>query len=142
MSDESGPISEDELLYRRIPASSGWYAPATGLRPETFAPHRTADETGLSVYRARFKSIKEAERGRAGKSYYVAVLRAGDLRSHGIRIEPSPIFGDPGHAELPDLNPAVRKQDATINAALTLEGLVRLVEGSYATEDGDPVVRA
>ena len=38
------------------------------------------DVTGLSVSRAKYKSIQDAAKGLRGKAYYVAVLRAGDLR--------------------------------------------------------------
>lgn len=63
-------IADDELLYRRVPESTGWYDPATGvLDSRTFAPHKTNDATGLSVSRAKYKSIEEAAKGRlAGAS--------------------------------------------------------------------------
>ena len=48
MDDGSEPIADEELLYRRIPASTGWYDPlAAGLKPEAFAPHKTNGATGL-----------------------------------------------------------------------------------------------
>jgi hypothetical protein len=38
----SEPIEDGELLYRRVPASTRWYDPATGvLRSEAFGPHKT-----------------------------------------------------------------------------------------------------
>lgn len=79
MGSGSEPISDDELLYRRVPIR--WYDPSTG-RPfdEAFAPHKENDLTGLSVSRAKYKSIEQAARGMPGKRYYVATLRAGDLR--------------------------------------------------------------
>src|SRR5438105_3323919 len=99
--DGTEPIADDELLYRRIPVSKDWYTP-DGLSPEAFHPRE--DETaGISVYRAKYKSIEEAAKGKGKRGYYVAVLRAGDLRQHGIDILPRPTPDDPGHAELPDL---------------------------------------
>ena len=78
------------------------YSQDTGrVQPEAFAPHKERDVTGLSVSRAKYKSIEEAARGQPGKAYFVAVLPAGELRQAGITIEPRPRHGDPGHAELP-----------------------------------------
>src|SRR5437879_9708207 len=92
----SEPVADDELLYRRIPASLNLYdrnsEPA--LLPDAFRPNAN-DTTGLSLYRSKYKSIEEAARGREGNTYYVAVLRAGDLRSAGIDIAPRPLPGDP-----------------------------------------------
>lgn len=74
----SEPVDDEELLYRRVPASLGWYSPTTGvISSEAFGPHKNRDVSGLSVTRAKYKSIEEAARGRPGKSYYVVVLRAG-----------------------------------------------------------------
>ena len=78
---DDDPVTDDELLYRRIPESTGWYDPRTGtVNPEAFAPHKEHDRTGLSVTRAKYRgsSYNEAMRGRSGKTYYVAVLRVGD----------------------------------------------------------------
>ena len=133
--DGTEPIADDELLYRRVPTSAGWYDPETCLlKPEAFGPHKTQDATGLSVSRAKYKSIEEAAKGRAGKSYYVAVLRAGDLRRNGITIIPRPeVLGayDPGHAELPDLDSANRKSDRTLERQRLLVQLCLEVEGPF-----------
>jgi len=131
------PIADDELLYRRVPASTGWYDPATGLlNPEAFAPHKTHDVTGLSVSRAKFKSIEEAAKGRPGKLYYVAVLRAGDLRRIGIEVVPRAQPDDPAHAELPDLNSGNRKADETLERQrLMAEELRPRVEGLFALSE-------
>lgn len=100
MEDDSEPIADDEVLYRRVPASMGWYSPEMGLDPRAFAPHKTNDATGLSISRKKHKTVEEAARGQPGKSYYVAILRAGDLRKQGIAVEPRSLPGDPGHAEM------------------------------------------
>lgn len=134
MGDENEPITEDELLYRRVPASTGWYSPETGLKPEAFAP-RQDDTTGLSVSRGKYKSIEEAGKGRPGKSYYVAVLRAVDLRKQGIAVEPRPRPSDPGHAELPDLNSSNRKTTETLERQRVLVSLCLRVEGPFATAE-------
>lgn len=138
---ESGiePIEDDEILYRRVPASTGWYDPVEGrLKPEAFGPHRTQDSTGLSLARAKYKTIEEAAEGRPGKSYFVALLRAGDLRQRGIDVVPRPELPDgrcdPAHAELPDLNSATRKADITLERMrmLAYESCLR-VQGPFAT---------
>ena len=119
MDSGSDPIEDDELLYRRVPASTGWYDTTAGvLKPQAFGPHKTQDITGLSVARAKHKSIGEAARGRPGKSYFVAVLRAGDPRRRGIDVVPRPDLPDgrhdPAHADLPDLNSKTRKASETL----------------------------
>jgi len=123
------PISDEELLYRRVSVRSGWYTPQTGLKAEAFAPHKVNDVTGLSVDRAKYKSIEEAAKGQSGRSYYVAVLRAGDLRQRGIDPVPRPKLGDPGHSELPELNAGNRKADQTLELQRVLIELCLRVEG-------------
>lgn len=134
------PIADEELLYRRIAggATPPWYDPATQkLNAQAFAPHKLLDQTGLSVYRSKYKSIEEAARGRLGKQYYVAILCAGDLRRHGFRIEPRPDTSngfDPAHAELPDLNSGNRKDDKTLQRQQELVELCCEVKGPYETD--------
>ncbi|MHB1038251.1 MAG: hypothetical protein ACYC35_27825 [Pirellulales bacterium] len=135
----SEPVEDGELLYRRIPASTGWYDPAAGvLKAEAFGPHKTQDITGLSVARAKYKSIEEAARGTLGKSYFVAVLRASDLRKQGIDISPQPDLPDgrrdPAHAELPGLRADNRKATQTLEWQRLLAGeLTVRVEGPFTT---------
>jgi len=126
--DGTEPIADDELLFRRVPRA--WYPP---LSPQAFAPHRTNDITGLSIARAKYKSIEDAAYGQPGKSYYVAVLQASDLRASQIEIAARPIEGDPGHAELPALNSADRKSDRTQELQHLLVQLTLRVEGPFAT---------
>lgn len=101
VNDGTEPVADDEVLYRRIPVSMGWYSSA-GLSPEAFDP-RKDEISGLSVYRAKYKTLEEVARGKSKQGYFVAVLRAGDLRRLGIDVEPKPELDDPGHAELPGL---------------------------------------
>jgi hypothetical protein len=128
------PIANDELLYRRIPMV--WYESSTRrIDSAAFGPHKSNDATGLSVYRAKYKSAAEAAIGRPGKSYCIAVFRAGDLRSHGIEVVPRPETDagfDAAHAELPDLNSATRKDDQTLERQLLLSDRLCLrVEGPF-----------
>lgn len=134
------PIADEELLFRRVPASMRWYDPTTGaLRPEAFGPHKQRDATGISVSREKYKSIEEFARGQPGKSYYVAVLRAGDLRRNGIEVVPrpeTPTGYDPAHAELPVLNASNYKADETLERqwVLAVELCLR-VEGPFSSPD-------
>ena len=135
MADPSDPIADDEILFRRVPVSQGWYSLETGiLLPEAFQPHAKNDTTGLSVARKKYKTAKEAAKGRPGKSYFVVKLRAGDLRRLGIAVEPRPLDNDPGHAELPDLNSGNRKTTSTIERQHVLAKNHLGVEGPFVTD--------
>lgn len=125
-------IDDSELLYRRIPQSTGWYDPTIDSQPSphAFKP-RESDATGLSLFRAKFKTIEDAARGQLGKKYYVAVLRAGDLRARGIDIVQRPPE-DPAHCEIVNLTYANRKDDRSeeIKVVLAHELCLR-VEGPF-----------
>lgn len=133
MDNGTEPIADDELLYRRVPESPGWYDPATHVvNHQAFGPHKTNDASGLSVARAKYKSMEDAARGRPGKSYFVAVLRVGDLRQNDIKVVPRPKPNDPGHSELPDMNSDNRKADATLERQRLLSKKLCLrVEGPF-----------
>ena len=135
MDDGLDPIADDELLYRRVPASIGWYDAATKmLKSEAFGPNKQRDLTGLSVFRGKYKSLEQVARGRAGKSYYVAVLRAGDVRQAGIAVESRPNVAegyDPAHAELPELNASNYKDSITLERQRVLVRLSLRIEGPF-----------
>lgn len=138
MADAVEPIDDDELLYRRVPASTGWFDPVTRvLKPEAFGPHKQRDLTGISVTRARYKPVEEAARGQLGKSYFVAVLRVSDLRQANYVVTPQPnVPGgyDISHAELPDLNAANYKAAETLQRQRELaDRLCLRVEGPFET---------
>ncbi len=135
MDDGSDPITDDEYLYRRIPVNPEWFSPKTGLTPLAFAPHRDQDVTGLSLVRAKHKSIKDAAKGRAGKSYFVAVLQAGKLRALGIQVLSRPEPDNPGHSELPCLNSANRKESRTEDLQRMLVEITERVDGPFASFD-------
>jgi hypothetical protein len=140
VADEVEPIADDELLYRRVPASTGWFDPVTRiLKPEAFGPNKTRDVTGISVTRAKFKSIEQAAQGQPGKSYFVAVLCVGDLRKTNFTVKPQPnVPGgyDISHAELPDLNASNYKSTETLERQRDLaERLCLRVEGPFKAEE-------
>jgi hypothetical protein len=135
--DGTEPIADDELLYRRVPASLPWYDPTSNeLRPQAFGPNKKRDLTGISVFRAKYKPIEEVAHGQPGRSYFVAILSAGDVRRAGIRVEPSPNTPtgyDAAHAELPDLNAANCKDSATLERERVLVEVCQRVEGPFTT---------
>lgn len=133
---ENDPIADEEFIYRRIPLNAHWYNPHTGqLLPQVFAPHKVQDQDGLSVTRSKYNTVEQAALGRPGKSYYVAVLRASDLRRYGIVIRPDPQPHDPGHALLPELNSANRQASETLEKQRVLASLCLRVEGPFLTPD-------
>lgn len=126
------PIGDDELLYRRVPVSTGWYDPATQeLSPRAFHPHAKQDTTGISLSRSRYQTVQQAAQGRPGKRYYVAVLQVKDLRKHGIAIEPRPTAENPGHVELPALRSENRRSNEAQELERLLSELTVRVEGPF-----------
>lgn len=133
MSDGSEPIADHEILYRRIPAASGFYDPHVDPNPSPLAFRPTQlDTAGLSLSRAKYKTLEQAGQGREGKQYYVAILRAGELRRLGMEIVPRPLDDDPGHCEIADLTFANRKSMPFAEwQALLAEQLCLRVEGPF-----------
>jgi hypothetical protein len=132
------PVADDELLYRRIPASTGWYSEGV-LSPMAFRPHPERDIDGISLWCARrYTSIEEAARGQPQKEYYVAILRAGDLKDHGIEVTATRERGEPGHISLPGLNSQNRHEPASLDLQGLLAGRLTLrVEGPFRTPSPD-----
>ncbi|HVC94346.1 MAG TPA: hypothetical protein VND64_11685 [Pirellulales bacterium] len=97
-------IGSDELLFRRILVKEGKVDPRTKqVDPTAFAP-RHFDDTGISLGRAAYETAEEeASRGTAKSEYYVAILSVERLRKFGIQVDPKPIPGHLGHAEMPSL---------------------------------------
>ena len=132
--DGTEPIDDDERLYRRIPVSKDWYA-NNELIPDAFDP-RSDEHSGISIYRAKYKSLEEAAQGKSKKGYFVAVFRAGDLKAKGIVIIPRPETPggrDPGHAEITSLTFQNRTTQAALDIKLTLCELALDVAGPFRT---------
>jgi hypothetical protein len=130
--DGTEPIADDEFLYRRIPVSQPWYDATTGMvDADAFRP-TALDQTGLSLGRAKYLSPEgEAAKGRDGKEFRVAVLRAADLIRAGINLAPRPLVGDPGHLEIPTLTYGNRKSESSRGVCLVLAKAVHHVEGPF-----------
>ena len=133
--DGTEPVADDELLYRRIPVSKGWWCTESGLSPEAFDPLKD-ESTGISVYRGKYKSVEETAKGLSKKGYFVAVFRTGDLRKHGIEVLPRPESNDPGHAELPELTCCNRLDPETQERKLKLAKLWLEVKGPFLPTGG------
>jgi hypothetical protein len=103
------PVGRDEYLYRRIPASAGWYA-ATELSPRAFNP-RADNLNGLSFSRSKYATAEQAAHGSGKSGYYVAVLPVDKMFNDGLTITPRPLPDNPGHVELSDLTYTNRKSD-------------------------------
>src|SRR5262249_35829854 len=134
MGDGSEPVAAEEILYRRILASQGWYNLTVDPKPSRIAFHPTSfDETGLSVSRSKYSTAETTVRVvRLGKKSSVACLLARDLMKAGIRIEPKPKPDDPGHIELPELTYATRNESGVAELETKLATLLCLrVEGPF-----------
>jgi hypothetical protein len=131
MPEKTESIADDEELYRRIPVTTNWYDPELDAPPSyrAFRPTKY-DHSGLSLSRASFTTPNE-EAGRGpGRMYFIAVLRAGDVRAHGMEVVAKPEPENPGHAELPGLTYDSRRQTEEIQVLLA-EQLCLRVEGPY-----------
>lgn len=132
MADGVERIDDDELLCRRIPVA--WHDPSINERPspQAFRP-RKDDTSGLSLTREKYHTPEEAAAsGRAGKQYFVALVRVGDLRASGIRVEPDPTDEASGHVVLPDLTYETRDSPPQRGMQVRLaEELCLRVEGPF-----------
>jgi len=136
MGPGSEPVKDDEVLYRRIPDSIEWYDPSVSPHPSSkaFRPKRH-DPTGISLYRARHVCPERIGGRSSQKPYYVAVVRAGDLRAHGMCLlaTPGDANGPPGHVEVTNLRYGNRREDRQEEwQALLADPLCREVLGPFA----------
>lgn len=135
MSEGNEPITDDEILYRRIPTKPEYFNLDKDLQPSplAFNPHEN-DVTGLSVYRAKYRTPQQVARNKAGKRFYVGFLRASDIRRHGMDVVPRPIPPDDiGHAEIPDLTHENRRSLRSRELKVDLATKICFrVEGPYA----------
>ncbi len=96
--------------------------------PKRLARARTSRARSRSI--ARNTSLwKKPPKSKSKKCYWAAVLRSGDLRQHGIHIEPRPEPNDPAHPEVPDLTcqnrdsvEALERQQRLVESCPRVEG--------------------
>lgn len=132
--DGTEPILDDEILYRRVPLSMGWYDPEGKPPLSYFAFRPRKDETTpVSVYRGKYKRPEQvAVSPRPTARYYVVKLRAGDLRARGIQVLPDPQPEDPGHSVIAELVYATRDTTRSIEIQKQLaEELSLCVHGPF-----------
>lgn len=102
-----------------------------GVRPDAFEP-RKDDDTGLSVFRARFVSLEDAANGPSKRGYFVLAMRAGELRATGIEIVSMPQDDLPGHAEIPSLAYQHPEPDLSLqHRELLADRLVTAIYGPF-----------
>jgi len=138
MSNGFEPIADDEILYRRIPVSQGWYDPQKSPKPapEAFRPSRS-DTTGISLSRAKHVSLDQASKGPSRQGYFVVKLRTGDLRAKGIEVVPDGLGGVPGHAEIKELRYDNGRTDQALEMARILaEEVCGEVLGPFVSKAG------
>ena len=140
MVDGTEPVADDEILYRRVPISPEYFNPQASEHPTplAFNPHKK-DTTGLSVYRAKYKTAEQVAKNDRGKSYYVAEMKVKDLRVHKLRVEPKPIQPDDrGHAELPDLTYAARHSNRAEEIKVLLATRLCTIAGFHEAPKPNP----
>ena len=129
MSDQS--LSDEEILYRRIPRGSRWFEPPDRLTSANFKLRR--GEPGLSVYRASIVSKEEVLTGTSVcPGSLLAVTTVGDVRRAvnasgerlGLDVVATGDEDDPGHAEI--RGPHSKKLSNA--AAKAMKGIFKLVD--------------
>lgn len=132
--DGTEPVGLDEVVYRRIPVSTGWYSPSTGLSPRAFRP-RVDDVDGLSLTRSKYASAEDAARGSGTSGYYIAVLPVARLVLAGLSVVPRPLPENKGHVEMPELTYGNRKSDRSLEIMTALAQTVTSeVLGPFVSE--------
>lgn len=134
---EPGLIADDEAVYRRVSARSGWYDPKSE-RPvawDAFRPN-VNDKDGLSVWLSTCLSPSDAalRNARPDKRYYVLEVGVSDLRDLGVEVVYTPGQGGIGHVSLANMTYDAYQEDK--NRIRELAGriaveLVRKVHGPF-----------
>src|ERR1043165_1206558 len=133
MPDGNEPITDDEFVFRRIPASMNWYNREVSefSSPQAFTPI-THDRDGLSLVRAKYMSAEECgATGMEGRQFYVAIFSVRVLREHNIIVEPDPQEGNPGHCLIPSMIYSNRDSDATIEQAARMSQIAIQIDGPF-----------
>jgi hypothetical protein len=103
------PVSDDELVMRRVPPGSQWFEPPDRLNSSNFKLQSKKKERGLSVYRSSIVTESTVlEKSDALPGSFVVTATAGEIRrftnAAGDHLRPDviPIDDeyDPGHAEI------------------------------------------
>ncbi|NQV25708.1 MAG: hypothetical protein HQ518_15225 [Rhodopirellula sp.] len=149
-------VSDDEIIYRRVPARPQWCIPGDPVQitVDAFSPlkstkDRLGDVDGLSVTRAKSSAnpsfATPADVAGAGPSpagYFVLELRVSDLQKLGLSVVPDPKPDNPGHALIPEIHEAVRKQAATKALQNSLVQNVQAIYGRFVRNEKGELVNA
>ena len=129
MEPGSEAVEDEEIVYRRVPAPH-WAGPEGQATPQAFIPHKTADQDGLSLERAKYSSPERVAARKPDRPSYVVALRVRDLREAGLDVTPDPDMehDNPGHCLIRGLRSEVRGSEETRELAdLLAHRLSRLV---------------
>lgn len=95
------PISDDELLIRRVPPGEAWQKP--GPEPTSVNVELRPGESGLSASRTGI-TRPDALLAQIGASreqgWLVIQAKVSDLRAFGLHVVSKPTDVDPGHVEI------------------------------------------
>lgn len=102
-------LSDDEVVYRRIPSSAPWFEPPDRISPSNFTLNKKRGDLGLSVYRA--SSVTAAEvlaKPEASPDSKIASAKVGAIRkltngkgeALNLYVVPVDDEDDPGHSEI------------------------------------------
>jgi len=127
------PLSDDELLGRRI-SQPEWYDSDLGISEKAFSPKRQ-DQTGLSLYRLRYRSCEELGRTQKGNKRHVAVLKVGAIRELGLELRVDEQQDNPGHVELPALRYETKRQGEVLAWTRKLAAISRPIWPFADTDD-------
>ncbi|HUY36911.1 MAG TPA: hypothetical protein VMV69_29600 [Pirellulales bacterium] len=79
---DAARISDDEIVYRRIPCAAPWFEDPEQITTANFKLNRRRGDLGLSVYRAAMVTPEEAlAKANAAADSLVAAANVGDIRA-------------------------------------------------------------
>ena len=114
MYNQNDPVTEEELVLRRIPNLSNFidFNLAIPISRCAFQPSKN-DIDGLSVFRELFITASElAASGQNPAGYYVARIKVVDVNILNLSVIPDPQEDQPlGHALIPELNTNFNKKN-------------------------------
>ncbi len=103
------PISDDEVIYRRVPNSAAWFESPDRITTANFKLDRRRGDLGLSVYRASIVSPRQVlERADVARGTRLASATVANVRALastsgaflGLDVVAVDDARDPGHAEI------------------------------------------
>lgn len=134
--DETCPITDDEVLLRRIPPDQ-WNDGCEPISPLAFKPRvngRDPDKDGISLFRLSClnspkqlldRILDEHKRSQSGVAG-LQVLNVKEVKALSLTVKPAPEpIGDgrlPGHVVIPEMNTTAyldKSKKGTITSAMT-----------------------